>query len=343
MAEPSPTHIVLNTHTRHVDALAVGPTFTAVATSSLTGDVWDGELTLLTDADVSAPAHVAHSVLTRSGNAGLAWVSAEVLAVGDDRGDVTVWQVLPAAPTGANTKSLATMTPLATFGEHTQPITAVCASAGASPVRVATTSLDGTAKVWAAAVAGGATATLEHLSQKHAWLEVQALSCVWLDGSAQMLTTGASDGVCRVWDVRQQSPAANCFAAHSAPLLAVAPGAAESQLLAASECGQLLLFDQRRPGAPVVAVHVGPKDVPLCALAASPTPVAGSPTARPCVAVGAEDGRVAAVDPRDLHVVASRHVHHGRVGGLAWLGGGALLSGGWDKRVVRWNGAAAAE
>ena len=32
---------------RHIDALATGAEFTAVATSSLTGDVWDGALALL--------------------------------------------------------------------------------------------------------------------------------------------------------------------------------------------------------------------------------------------------------------------------------------------------------
>ena len=53
------------------------------------------------------------------------------------------------------------------------------------------------------------------------------------------------------------------------------------------------------------------------------------------VAAGSEDGWVTAADPRDLHVVSAKRVHAGRVGGLAWAAKGVLLSGGWDKRLVR--------
>lgn len=311
----------------HIDALAVdgASSLAAIATSSLTGDIWDGGITLLALEDGTS-ARTVHTAPTQSGNAGLAWVGTDVLAVGDDCGDVSLWSV-------ATSSEEAKLTELARFGEHMQPITALAACTSA-PARVASTCLDGTAKVWSATVAGGAIVTLEHLAA-HAWCEVAALSLAWLDASAHALATGASDGVVRIWDVRQEHPAASRFAPHSASILALARGAAEDQLLAASECGSLLLLDKRRPSAPVLASQLHPS-APLCALS---TVAAG---AAPLIAVGAEDGSVAAVDPRDLHVSTTCAAHASRVAALAWhappesaRSGGALLSGGWDKRLVR--------
>jgi len=162
----------------HIDGVAVatGSGLTALATSSLTGDFWDGKLVLLSGLDGEA-AKVVHTEPTASGNAGLAWVTPELLATGDDRGDVVIWQVNrgSAAETGAAATdgdagaAEAAMTRLVSFGEHTQPVTAVATHAAAAAPRVASTSLDGTAKVWTAAVAGGATASLEHLSQRTTW------------------------------------------------------------------------------------------------------------------------------------------------------------------------------
>ena len=140
----------------------------------------------------------------------------------------------------------------------------------------------------------------------------------------------------RVWDVRAPTPAAAVHGAHTAALLSLTAGVSEPQLLAASECGALLLLDARRPAQPVLTAQLH-RSSSLCALSAL------APGDTPLVAAGAEDGSVAVVDPRDLHVVATRAAHAGRVGGLAWLRaagaaageGGVLLSGGWDQRLVR--------
>ena len=88
--------------------------------------------------DAALSARVAHDETTSCGNTGLAWVAPDALAVGDDRGNVTIWQVSTfagagAAPASATTAAPpeATMTSLVVFGEHTQPVTAI--AAGASP------------------------------------------------------------------------------------------------------------------------------------------------------------------------------------------------------------------
>ena len=115
----------------------------------------------------------------------MAWLNCETLATGDDRGDITIWEL--------SCKAEPTCKAVVTFGEHSQPVTSVAASA--VPSRVASSSLDGTAKIWAATVAGGAVGTLEHLPLKTSWAEVEVHSAALLDASAQLLATGASDGV----------------------------------------------------------------------------------------------------------------------------------------------------
>ena len=336
---PSAAFEIHTTGTKqHIDAVALGPAaasdLCALATSSLTGDVWDGTLAIIGLPSMSLPsasAQVVASVATAGGNSDVAWLNCETLATGDDRGDLTIWEL--------SCKAEPTCKAVVTFGEHSQPVTSVAASA--VPSRVASSSLDGTAKIWAATVAGGAVGTLEHLPLKTSWAEVQVHSAAWLDASAQLLATGASDGVARVWDLRLASPAATRLAPHTASLLRIASGAHESQLLAASECGSLLLLDQRKPDAAVAqaAVHA---DAPLCALSvATGGGGGGAAPMTPSVAVGAEDGSVVLLDPSDLHALAHARPHAARVGGLAWVrahGGGAgsvLLSGGWDKRLVR--------
>jgi WD40 repeat protein len=237
---------------------------------------------------------------------------------------VAIWQAQSAA---ASESVVPLLTPIVTFGEHTQPVTSVVANTAQS--RLASTSLDGTAKIWAAAVAGDLLCTLDHLPQQ-SWCDVQAHCAAWLDTSGQVLATGASDGVVRVWDLRATStPAAQRFAPHTAPLLCLSPGATESQLIAGGECGTLQLLDIRRLDEEVTTAKAVHGDAPLCSLALSQG-------ATPRIAIGGEDGGVAVADPRDLQCITRERVHTGRVAGLSWLpSNSALLTGGWDKQLLR--------
>jgi len=331
MASVIASHDVYNTGARHhIDAVAVSggdAAAVAIATSSLTGDSWDGCLTVFHGLDVSGeaqPARVTASATTPSGIADVAWLAGgNVLATGDDRGDLTLWQLDP---------KLGSCTVVATFGEHTQPISALSACENV-PARVVTASLDGTARVWNAAVAGECQATLEHLPLRATWGDVAVHSVAWLDDAGHLLATGASDGVTRLWDVRQSAPAATHCAPHTAALLCLAaPHGSDSQILAGSECGSLLLLDTRKLEAPVARAQVH-AEVAVSSLSLAPHTMPG--TMVPTAAVATEDGSVTVVDPRDLHVLASTKAHGTRVGGLGWLGPNHLLSGGWDRRLVR--------
>lgn len=328
MATVVASHAVYNTGARHhIEAIAVSDgavAAVAIVTSSLTGDAWDGCLTVLhgLHADGEAqPAQVTTSAATPSGMADVAWVAnGELLATGDDRGDLTLWQLQPAC------------TVVASFGEHTQPISAL-AACDKLPSRVATASLDGTARVWNAAIAGGCQTTLEHLPLRTTWGDVAVHSVVWLDDSGHLLASGASDGVTRLWDVRQSAPAATHCAPHTAPLLCLAtPYGSESQILAGSECGSLLLLDTRKLESPVARAQMHAEAAVSSVRLA---PYTAPDTMVPTAAVATEDGSVTVIDPRDLHVLSSTKPHGTRVGGLGWLGPNHLLSGGWDHRLVR--------
>jgi len=327
----------------HIDGVShsAAAGLTALAASSLTGNTWNGSLVLLRGAAEGA-ASVAAEQPTASGNADVAWTSESTLAVGDDRGNVAVYSL------GADAALERTLA----WGEHTQPVTGVAASP--LPTRLASTSLDGTARVWAAVAGGEAVATLEHLPAK-AWLDVQAHGAAWIGPSAELLATAASDGVARLWDLRAPRLAASRFAPHTAPLLCVCAAAAEHHVLAGCEAGTLRLYDVRGTSAEpaaVAQVHCGGG---LCSLArprAAAAAAGGTPGAH-LVATGCEDGEVGLVDCSTAETFAAAprllRAHADGAAQVAWADAGAgadeavaagasgpaLLTGGWDKRLLR--------
>ena len=166
----SAAYRTVHNETKHIDAIVPGKIgLVACAASALTGDTWDGRLQVLDlkgTKELGTGAAVVAEAYSASGIADVAWVSVDTLATGDDAGDLSLWQL--GAPADGGKRDLS---PIASFGEHSQPITAVVACPSA-PTRLVTTSLDGTAKVWAASVAGSATTSLDHLPV-NAWCEVQ--------------------------------------------------------------------------------------------------------------------------------------------------------------------------
>ena len=109
-----------------------------------------------------------------TGNADVGWVNADTLVAGDDHCNVTLWQL------GASESGASVLQRVLTLCEHSQPVTAVAPSP--MPTRLASTSLDGSARVWAAVQAGGATHTLEHLPAS-SWVDVHVHGCAWLGES----------------------------------------------------------------------------------------------------------------------------------------------------------------
>ena len=347
----SAAYRTVHNETKHIDAIVPGKIgLVACAASALTGDTWDGRLQVLDlkgTKELGTGAAVVAEAYSASGIAGVAWVSDDTLATGDDAGDLSLWQL--GAPADGGKRDLS---PIASFGEHSQPITAVVACPSA-PTRLVTTSLDGTAKVWAASVAGSATTSLDHLPV-HAWCEVHVHCAAWLGASSDLMGTGASDGVVRLWDLRSARPAASRFAPHTASVLSLLSGAADGQLLAGAESGDLLLFDARKLSEPVTSVSVrstlGDRPQPAAALTAlcqlgvpSGMGVVSEVVSSSFVAAGTEEGIILTVDPRDLHVISSAVAHEGNaatVAGLPAAAGGSdrgltLLSGGWDKKLLR--------
>ena len=322
----------------HIDALAVGPELVAVGASALTGDVWDGRLLLLRTALTPGGAKsctVVAEASTPAGNATVAWIAPDTVVTGDDRGDVTLWQL------GGDAHSGATLSPVLTLQEHAQPVGAV--AVGAVRTRLASVSHDGTAKVWTAMVGAGDAITLDHLPV-HSWCDVQVHSAVWLGAATQVLATGASDGVVRLWDLRTAKPPASRFAPHSAPLLSLVVGAAENQLLGGGECGSTLLYDARKLDAPVMSTPAqkgGLSSLSMPGGGGGSGGGGGGGGGVPLLASASQDGILCVRDPRDLEPIATlAGAHSGNAAAVAWLEGGddgktgTLLSGGWDKALL---------
>jgi hypothetical protein len=133
-------------------------------------------------------------------------------------------------------------------------------------------------------------------------------------------------------------------------VLSLLAGAADGQLLAGAESGDLLLFDARKLSEPVTSASVrstlGDRPQPAAALTALcqlGIPPGREVVSSSFVAAGTEEGIILIVDPRDLHVISSAVAHEGNaatVAGLSAAAGGSdggltLLSGGWDKKLLR--------
>jgi len=186
---------LLNTKHQHIESLDVAPDgLVALATSSLTGEVWDGRLVVLRCAADAARAEVIASVETEVGNAAVAWAGPGLVASGDDAGNVTVWRFgTGAAGAAADEERL----PVAVYSEHDQAVTCVaCAPGGA---RLASGSADGTVRVWACGAAAQAERCLQH-KPAEPWLECGVAAAAWL--SAELLSTCDEEGKVRLWDLR---------------------------------------------------------------------------------------------------------------------------------------------
>ncbi|EOD05957.1 hypothetical protein EMIHUDRAFT_107102 [Emiliania huxleyi CCMP1516] len=186
---------LLNTKHQHIESLDVAPDgLVALATSSLTGEVWDGRLVVLRCAADAARAEVIASVETEVGNAAVAWAGSGLVASGDDAGNVTVWRFgTGAAGAAADEERL----PVAVYSEHDQAVTCVaCAPGGA---RLASGSADGTVRVWACGAAAQAERCLQH-KPAEPWLECGVAAAAWL--SAELLSTCDEEGKVRLWDLR---------------------------------------------------------------------------------------------------------------------------------------------
>ena len=141
------------------------------------------------------------------------------------------------------------------------------------------------------------------------------------------VTASCDCGTCAVLPPR---PTASVHIAHHS---ALANGIAECQLLAAGECGSLLLLDTRQLDAPVATVRVSASSA-VSAIApedTAPQRLLWAPRMVP-------SRSSMPVTSTSSHV----RTHQGRVSALAWLvgpssgdGGGELLSGGWDKQLLR--------
>ena len=334
----------LNFGKYHVDAIAVSPDDRVViAASSLTTNVWDGVLQVVRwpGADSASGVEVQASFATATGNAAVAWLTDDSLAAGGDDGTVSIWTLPPAGHTALG----GVQVPPVKLAAHAGAVTCVGVSGGINGAQLASASLDGTARLWdASAGKSGAVRSLEHVSDQ-SWCATHVHALVWAEEHG--LATAASDGVLRWWDTRAARPlAGQCSAETGAALLSLAASTETAQHYVGTEAGGVLLVDRRKPDGPLITSR--PHTAPVCALQMGPPAAAaggggggGGGGGKPRLATASDDCTVCLLAAHDLRSELRLAAHDDFARCLGWLatpapgGGAALLSGGWDKRLMR--------
>ena len=108
-----------------------------------------------------------------------------------------------------------------------------------------------------------------------------------------------------------------------------------------TEAGGVLIIDRRKPLAPLLRTR--PHTAPVCALRLGPaaTAAAGGGGSKSRLASASDDCPVCLLAAHDLRREARLAAHDDFARCVGWLaapppgGGTALLSGGWDKRLMR--------
>jgi WD40 repeat protein len=149
----------LNFGKYHVDAIAVShDDRVVIAASSLTTNVWDGVLQVVRwpGADSASGVEVQASFATATGNAAVAWLTDDSLAAGGDDGTVSIWTLPPAGHTALG----GVQVPPVKLSAHAGAVTCVGLSGGVDGTRLASASLDGTARLWDASAGKPGAVTL---------------------------------------------------------------------------------------------------------------------------------------------------------------------------------------
>ena len=145
-----------------------------------------------------------------------------------------------------------------------------------------------------------------------------------LSAGPGVIVSGGFDGRAIQWDPgRTAATRVERFHDGNVTAVAVVPGG----FVSAGQDGRVALWQNGRPS-------------PLWATAREVTPVSALAAAPGGIAAGFFDGRIARIDPA-TGVVSVYPAHDGRVAGLAFLLGGALVSVGADLRFARWGGGGA--
>lgn len=279
-------------------------TFVAVATSQVTGRIWDGQVLLFSDSKCLS------SATTETGNCDICWLGQRKLATSLDDGSICLWEVNDQHELGE---------PIAILSEHDD----TASSVGVSPdnKELASGSWDTRVKIWDLSKQVAATTLEGHLEAVH--------TVAWSSSTPSTLLSGSQDKNVKLWDRRQETAAH--FRAFTSPVLAIACHPTNEHLFAVGEeDGYLSLIDTRKitdksPLHKFTDVHEDSvRRLSFCGQSAS------------LLATASDDTTVKVVNIDTRAVVTTFEGHTDFVRGLAWMAGPtghSLLSGGWDRKI----------
>eukprot|EP00741_Cyanophora_paradoxa_P016692 tig00020934_g16121.t1 len=302
-----------------VDAIvyAASGSITA-ATSLLTGNYWTGRVVQVEKlGSGSVDDSSAHKVLdTYSGNPDCCLLGAkgEKVAVGTDDGSLLVW-----SPAGGSDQATS-------LDEHGDTVSGVSAHP-TEHTCVASSSWDGTVKIWNVEGSGSSSKTLVG--------HIGFVNCVKYDPKGASLASGSQDGTVRLWDAKEgrctrtlYPAAAGARSVDRVPIydLSWSPDA-NGVLACAMDDGSVVVLDTRAGGK-----DGAPRRIALHARAARR--VAFCPQDASVLASASDDWTAATASAADGKV--RKVVRHGDcVRAVAWHPGrrGVLATGSWDRTV----------
>ncbi|KAL6049866.1 protein transport protein S31 [Balamuthia mandrillaris] len=279
----------------------------AVATSNLTGKIWDGEVLIFEGKNKR------RCFTTASGNCDICWLGpkSEYAVSATDEGAIFLWSLLEANVDKAKQ----------VFAEHDDTVSALCVGPN-NHNEFVSGSWDTKAKIWDTEE-GRSSVTLEgHLDSIY--------TLDWNKKDPNMILTGGKDKRILHWDKRQGLVAQRYQMPCGVFSVAVNPQN-EHVFAAGLEDAVVHVYDTRKPTEPLIvddAIHEE-----------SVRKVVFSPHDSSLLACAADDATVT-VFRTDEHHEKGQHcyrseAHRDYVRGLAWNPDkqNLLASGGWDKAI----------
>jgi len=279
----------------------------AIATSQLTGKIWNGEIII---AEYTDQLKEKKRFPTYSGNTSVSWIGdkAEMFACAGDEGAIHIWTT--------NSKST---TPNKTLLEHDHIISSLDANK-VDKETLLSASWDMSIKLWPAKSNNSSRTFIGHVD--YIW------SAKWSHKSSDIFASCSQDSTCKIWDQRQSASVATVSVGKPTFALDWNPFS-EHHFAVGTQEGAVIIVDTRKPTEFLKkeAVH-----------RSSIKSISFNQQKENVLATGSDDNKVSilSVSEKGLEVDRTIDSHKDFVRAVAWARSSPTLlaTGSWDKTVA---------